>query len=118
MDDVWKVKITGWYKRQLMHSECGQQVVQGMLPYTPDEEDCIDWEVRRERKTGRFGCFFQQIISLLYVDPNLFATHRTQQHCDIYSFGLLVAEIFNRILPFASITVFSFSLCIRIFQTH
>lgn len=50
MDDAWKVKIGGWHKRQLMYSECGQQVVQGMLAYAQNEDDCVDWGVREERK--------------------------------------------------------------------
>lgn len=101
MDEVWKVKIGGWHKRRLMHSECGQQFVQGMLSYTQDEDDYVDWEVREERKK-LIHILLQQILALLYVDPKLFATRRVQHHCDIYSLGLLIAEIFNRIPPFAS----------------
>lgn len=79
VDSVWNIKLADWAIFSITTSEKAE------LPKLNtdylDDEECL--------------------IKLLYLDPEMFATNSPSMVNDLYSFGMLLVEIFTRKLPFA-----------------
>lgn len=82
LDSTWTVKIAKWKQMTIYQTE-NQKKISDLASYNP--ENLLSDE---------------EFIKLVYIDPDI--RQSFDKNVDLYSFGLLLIEIFTQKLPYAS----------------